>query len=267
MSLFELKFTDTHHCASILHRDRAQLVQQMQLIGGGSNGPQAAAAVRHVAAKNGVWSLGNFGGVPPKSAMTFYQPTTATSSDEAQEPAQQSQPQDANLFNQNKVDPTEYRFIFNSCGSGMAIASMGGAIIDCNQLFCQLSNYSKQEICSLTIFNLTARQDLQQAFDQISRLISPPMDENKNQPERPKPIIIRGSMKERSDLGMSIALVKDDDGIAKCFCVTLVKNPTSPFDSSKPVPVSFDAIRATNSAEATTSKSADINTSPAFTSG
>jgi hypothetical protein len=55
------------------------------------------------------------------------------------------------------------------------------ATADCNQLFCQLSNYSKQEICAVTLFNLTAQQDLQQAFDQISRLISPPMEVEKNE--------------------------------------------------------------------------------------
>jgi hypothetical protein len=50
--------------------DRHQLVQQVQMIGSGALGPQAAQVIRHVAAQNGVWSLGNFGGVPPRSAMT-----------------------------------------------------------------------------------------------------------------------------------------------------------------------------------------------------
>lgn len=43
------------------------------MIGSGALGPQAAQVIRHVAAQNGVWSLGNFGGVPPRSAMTSYQ--------------------------------------------------------------------------------------------------------------------------------------------------------------------------------------------------
>jgi len=42
------------------------------MIGAGALGPQAASAIRHVAVQNGVWSLGNFGGVPPRSAMGFY---------------------------------------------------------------------------------------------------------------------------------------------------------------------------------------------------
>jgi hypothetical protein len=199
----------------------------MQLIGGGAHGAQAAQAIRHVAAKNGVWSLGNFGGVPPKAALTKSTSgdTAASSSDEKSESPDSS------------VNGSDYRFIFNSCGVGMAIASMGGAYIDCNQLFCQLSNYDKQEICSLTIFNMTARQDLQHAFDLISQLISPPMEGPAH-----KHIAVRGSFKSRSDLGLCVNLVKGSDGIAKCFCVTIIKNPLSPFDTEAPVPVSFESI-------------------------
>jgi PAS domain-containing protein len=243
----------------------------MQLIGGGAHGPQAAAAIRHAAAQNGVWSLGNFGGIPPKSAMTFYDPVPGSAESN---PSVQKTPQlvtsapaaPVNPFNQTKeVDPTEYRFVFNSCGAGMAIASMGGAFIDCNQLFCQLSNYSKQEVCALTIFNLTARQDLQIAFDQISQLISPPMEESgSSRRQRPKPIVFRGAMKNRDDLGLSVSLVKGDDGVSKCFCVTIVKNRDSPFDTTKPLPVSFEAILPGS----TMSKEIKaINTAPAFTSG
>lgn len=79
----------------------------MQLIGGGAHGPQAAAAIRHVAAQNGVWSLGNFGGVPPKSAMTFYQPNAAETSESS------SQKSDT-LSTQ--LEAPDYRFVFNSCG-------------------------------------------------------------------------------------------------------------------------------------------------------
>ena len=242
----------------ILCSDRHQLVQQLQLIGGGAHGPQAAAAVRHFAAQNGVWTLGNFGGVPPKSALTCVEPSNTTSMDPptctSTDPLQQT-----------KLDPSEYRFIFNSCGAGIAIASMGGAFIDCNQLFCQLSNCTKQEVCGLTLFNLTARQDLQKAFDQISKLISPPMEVDRVENQPPKPIILRGAMKHRDDLGMSVALVKGDDGIAKCFCVTLVKNPTSPFDTSRPVPASFDAIKPAVSAGLKDGD--DLQIAPAFTSG
>ena len=233
------------------YRDRHQLIQQMQLIGGGAHGAQAAQAIRHVAAQNGVWSLGNFGGIPPKSALLS--PNTEKSSDIKQE---------AKSVDPNKVQTSDYRFIFNSCGVGMAIASMGGAFIDCNQLFCQLSNYTKQEVCSLTIFNLTARQDLQHAFDLISQLISPPMEGPVN-----KAISVRGSFKNRDDLGLCVNIVKGEDGIAKCFCVTIIKNPNSPFDNEPPVPVSFESILANACGNGMAKAPSQVGGSPAFTSG
>lgn len=135
---------------------------------------------------------------------------------------------------------------------------MGGAFIDCNSLFCQLSNYSKQEVCSMTIFNLTSRQDLQHAFDLISQMISPPTEGAANQ--KPAPCVLRGSMKNRDDLGLSVGLIRGDDGIAKCFCVTLIKNPTSPFDTSGPTPATADLIGAP------TAKST-MSSAPAYTAG
>lgn len=225
----------------------------MQLIGGGAHGAQAAQAIRHVAAQNGVWSLGNFGGIPPKSALTTPDKEKSNSSPSEEDTA----PTDP-----NKVNTNDYRFIFNSCGVGMAIASMGGAFIDCNQLFCQLSNYTKQEVSSLTIFNLTARQDLQHAFDLISQLISPPMEGPAN-----KAISLRGSFKNRNDLGLCVNIVKGEDGIAKCFCVTIIKNPNSPFDTEQPVPVSFESILADSSQNNLSKTPGQVGTAPAFTSG
>lgn len=146
---------------------------------------------------------------------------------------------------------------------------MGGAFIDCNPLFCQLSQYSKQEVCSMTIFNLTSRIDLQHAFDLISQMISPPQDDEKISLQ----CVLRGSMKHRNDLGLSISLIKGEDGIAKCFCVTLIKNPTSPFDTSTPIPATIDflpsnlSLMSDGSAAFTQGKSSSDLRSPAYTTG
>lgn len=140
---------------------------------------------------------------------------------------------------------------------------MGGAFIDCNQLFIQLSEYTKQEICGLTIFNLTAKDDLQNAFDLISQMISPPADNNEFAPT----CVLRGNMKNRSDLGLNITLIKDEQGIAKCFCVTLIKSPSSPFDDSKPIQATADLIRPPSAQGLdTTAKSSNMS-SPAFMTG
>jgi hypothetical protein len=148
-----------------------------------------------------------------------------------------------------------------------AIASMGGAFLECNALFAQLSDYTKQELCALTIFNLTARQDLQAAFDQISQLLSPPLSSAKQSPI--KPISLQGTMKNGTEHGLSVLLVKGEDGIAKCFCVTLVKNQSSPFGSPTQIPVSFEALTQTGGAQQAKPKEAtsSMNVFPAFTSG
>lgn len=221
-----IKMLQQHQYKSEIHRQ--QLIQQMQMIGGGAIGPQAANAIRHVAAQNGVWSLGKFGGVPPRTAVDQQQ--------------QQNQEQEQQGGNQNiflkSIDDHDYRYIFNSCSIPMAIASMGGAFIDCNQVFTELSQYGKQELCSLTIFNLTARSDLQHAFDLVSQMISPAAvsnDGSNAQPPVSPSCVLRGNMKQRNDLGLNITLIRDDEGIAKCFCVSLIQNPESPFDTAMPV--------------------------------
>jgi hypothetical protein len=85
----------------------------MQLIGGGAQGPQAAAAIRQVAAQNGVWSLGNFGGAPPKPEVTSYQQA-------APDPTPDQEQSDAvETLQAPKLDTTDYRYVFNSCGVAM----------------------------------------------------------------------------------------------------------------------------------------------------
>lgn len=240
------------------------------MIGGGALGQPAATAVRHVAAQNGVWSLGNFGGVPPKSAMMYHQPgATATPGDALSDPSVTHQapghPPDAAVL-PNSIEEPDYRYVFNSCTVGMAIASMGGAFIDCNELFCQLASYTKQEICSMTIFNLTARQDLQHAFDLISQMLSSPMESPEGSSSNA--CILRGALKDRTDLGLSVTLIKGEDAVAKCFCVTLVVNPASPFDSARPQHATIEYVRS--SVPYQTSKdpqAAPLDPAPAYTTG
>lgn len=144
---------------------------------------------------------------------------------------------------------------------------MGGAFIDCNILFSKLSNFTKQEVCALTIFNLTARQDLQHAFDLISQLISPSMDRNQVSPQ---PVVLRGAMNNGNDLGLSVTLVKAEDGIAKCFCVTLIKNPASPFDEARPIPATIELVHGTPTLSrhpSTKDGCSSLESVPAFTSG
>jgi hypothetical protein len=114
----------------------------------------------------------------------------------------------------------------------------------------------------MTIFNITSRQDLEHAFDLISQMISCPSDGN----QKPKPCVLRGSMKDREDLGLSVDLNRGDDGIAKCFCVTLIKNPDSPFDTSSPTPATADLIIPTT-ISSTKDGPGPYTSAPAYTTG
>jgi hypothetical protein len=118
----------------------------------------------------------------------------------------------------------------------------------------------------MTIFNLTSRQDLQHAFDLISQMLSAPTDENGN--TSMSSCVLRGSMKHRTDLGLSVTLVKGEDSVAKCFCVTLVINPTSPFDSDRPTPATIDHVHAGQALQTPKdAHSAVLDPTPAYTTG
>lgn len=160
----------------------------------------------------------------------------------------------------NSISPNDYKFVFNNSSVGMAIASMGGAFVDCNDIFCQLSEYTKEEVCSMTIFNITARTDLQHAFDLISQMITPPSVED--QQKKSNTIVLRGAMKNRNDLGISVSLINGDSGIAKCFCVTLVKILS--MESSRPDTVSIEMELPQVESKP---KSVGFGVYPAYTSG
>lgn len=107
------------------------------MIGGGALGPKAAQAVRHVAAQNGVWSLGNFGGVPPKSAMQFYQGPAVTSGTPSPEQATSQPHEVAHDPLSTKIAEHDYRFVFNSCSVGMV-----SAVLLCMYVSCMRNNFS-----------------------------------------------------------------------------------------------------------------------------
>lgn len=205
--------------------DKAQLVAEVQRIGNGAIGEKAAFAIRHAAAQNGVSSMAN---LPESPAAEQQQPASDPMTD--------------------ALGDREYRSVFNSCSVGMAIATMGGSFVDCNLAFTQLASYSKQELKAMTIFNITSREDLQGAFDMMSQLITPPtggLDADDNNIEDNKlesPVILRSAIRHRSDLGLSVSLIRGEDGVARYFNVTLVKLPPSPMGlgGMKPVPATAE---------------------------
>ena len=215
------------------------------MVNNGCFGMDAAHTLRQVASRNGVFTSNDTNTAYPQQQ----QPKVT------QQPQQPQQPW--NVLDITRMDDFEYQSIFSSCPVGMAIASLGGAFIDCNSLFCKLSQYTKEEICAMTIFTLTNKCDLHNAFSRISEMIIPQMT-NKNasgaaynelsngsnaskqnnlneEKNITSPIILRGLMKHRDDLGLSVSLIKNSEGTAKCFCVTLMKNVAND-SSSKNLP-------------------------------
>lgn len=220
--------------------DKAQLVQEVQRIGNGAIGEKAAYAIRHAASQNGVSSMANLpeaGSVPDAGAA---------------DPQHEGNPADPLT---DSIGEREYRCVFNSCSVGMAIATMGGSFIDCNLAFTQLASYTKPELKAMTIFNITSREDLQGAFDMMSQLITPAtggldadgnasIGSDGNGGATQSPVILKSAIRHRSDLGLSVSLIRADDGVARYFSVTLVKLPPSPLglgeDALKPVPTTAE---------------------------
>lgn len=90
----------------------------MQMIGSGAIGPQASNAIRHVAAQNGVWSLGNFGGLPPRTTASGADPNVDEEQQDPNQQGQQAQQGNQSLF-MKTIDDNDYRCIFNSCAIPM----------------------------------------------------------------------------------------------------------------------------------------------------
>jgi PAS domain S-box-containing protein len=142
-------------------------------------------------------------------------------------------------FDSELLARSDYQMVFDSCGVGMAVTSMSGTFVDCNQLFCHLSGYSKKELCSLTLFSLTAKKDLERAFGEVTKLILKSAEESSLNRSSINPITVQGSMKTEKNLLLNISLVRDSQNTPKGLCITLVNYPWSASDDSPVLPVSF----------------------------
>ncbi len=106
-----------------------------------------------------------------------------------------------------------------------AIASMGGVFTDCNRMFSIFSEYDKKDLCSMTIFNLIARSDLQNAFDQMSSMVSPQENLKSQKNGNHSHILLRGAMKSSREMGISITLIRGTSRVPKCFLIALQNEP------------------------------------------
>jgi hypothetical protein len=108
----------------------------------------------------------------------------------------------------SKSEPSLYEFAFKSCGVGMAIASLGGDIMECNDAFANVTGVSKMDACTKTLFNFMVRQHLDAAFEMISKLIINCSSDT---------IIIPGLSNNNESLLLHISLAQREDGPPRFF--------------------------------------------------
>ena len=158
------------------NRDNCLLVHQMQRMGTGAMGLPAVQAAKHAAAKHGVthivWADAEGGAVVPQS-QPQPKPVVVV-------PEDSSDNDDEDPW--TTAAPSNFSAIFQNCPVAMAIATLGGTFVDCNERFCQALNERRETLLTSgascvpakTIFNLTAKEDLQHAFAQINDWLTPP---------------------------------------------------------------------------------------------
>jgi hypothetical protein len=109
--------------------------------------------------------------------------------------------------------------------TAQALASLGGSLLDCNRSFRQWTEYTKEQLGSLTIFNLIDRHDLQPSYEHIASMLETRLDGG----VKDIPLIVRGSFSHAPGIELQITCVRrGDSGEAMHLCITLLQNHHNP---------------------------------------
>jgi PAS domain len=199
------------------------LVQQVQQIGQGVLGESAAATIRHVAEKNHVTEI-----VWPNGAGLSH----------LQNPPLTSPPE---------ILP-DYASAFRNSPVAMAIATLGGSLMDCNAQFCETTQMTKEQVSAQTIFTLVDKEELGNAFDKISQWLFATGDYTNPNGAAPmhKPIVLKSIIQDAGKNHMQVCLTPvKENRMLRYLCVTLTATPpivaarTACSDGSRiPLPVS-----------------------------
>lgn len=178
------------------------MVHQLNKIGEGALGAPASSAVRHVAEKNGVTQI-----VWPNN-QTNIKASGPT-------PSEQAAP--------------DYAVAFRNAPVAMAIATLGGNLLDCNEQFCQVTNLSKLQVKSQTIFTLIDQDELTNAFDRISQWIYSMTTGATAQAATPSrnPIVLKSIIvpdESSANLQVCLSPIKETAAL-RYLCVTLTGRP------------------------------------------
>ena len=135
---------------------------------------------------------------------------------------------------------------FYICDSKQAVASLGGAIEDCNDLFLRFNGLSREKCKTMTIFTLIHPSELHHAFESISNMIT-----TVRMPKARPCIFASQHSNDRMRLGLRIVVVNDSNQSPSCFCVVVVKDPDRNKTAEQHVPATmtdFALLQATGDA-------------------
>ena len=207
--------------------------QQLSNIHDGQYGPEAAKAVKAIARHNGVASLATSHRYSVTNMMGVFNVDAVSTS--VQSIPNTWENDGGALFDMTEtrsdVRERQYQEVFEHASVAMGISSLGGTFLECNRLFCEKCQFSKHQICSLSIFHLTAKDQLSHAFDQLNSLLT-------EDPSSADPIILRGilprqqlhiQLLNRSRAGLDEKSTEEQKGDcrSKLLLVTLLQEPAT----------------------------------------
>lgn len=187
------------------------LAYQIKQIDEGALGASASGAVRQVAAKNGATEI-----VWPNSSALQSNP---------------NRPTDTNTLPKTP----DYAVAFRNSPVAMAVATLGGTFLDCNDQFCKLTERNKTQVKTQTIFTLIDQEELTNAFDRISHWIYSMTDATKASPAR-NPILLMSSVldpKVKEKLSVCLTPIRENQ-ILRYLCVTLTASPPAEQPQDQP---------------------------------
>jgi len=114
------------------------------------------------------------------------------------------------------LDGINFEDMFHSCNIGLGVAALDGRFLDCNEVFEQVSGYSKEELKNSSLFHLLSNN----AMDDVYRVLVKMLKENKSTNDDTPQSFWCGIVPKKNqeaELVLNITLARSQDGIPKYF--------------------------------------------------
>ncbi|CAB9496142.1 expressed unknown protein [Seminavis robusta] len=199
-----------------------ELASQIRQLAQGVHGEQSLRAIQHAGNSNAIWDLPSFShGQETNPARTANGTANGTGAGAASYNSNESASVDNSSANNSQV---QYIDLFQHAPVPMAISSLGGSLLDCNRSFANLTGLDKDQIKSLTIFNLMAQEDLKTSFERISRMLEQRTTKTHDLlNDDVFPLLVKGSFANSPGLGLQITSIRSGDGEPQNLCITLMQ--------------------------------------------